>query len=137
MVGWATGRTACHENRELVAVLRSLWSTAAGRWMLRWSHVKGHSDHKWNDEVDTLATRGSEGEAVGFSGGQPLPELPEHVPLWGSCDRYAWTVDRIVCLRTSDCGDEFIISSYFGSSLRRGAVQFVAAGSCLPLRDWL
>ena len=44
-------------------------------------------------------------------------------------------MDRIVCLRTSDCGDEFIISSYFGSSLRRGAVQFVAAGSCLPLRD--
>jgi len=135
VVGWATGRTACHENRELVAVLRSLWSTAAGRWMLRWSHVKGHSGHKWNDDVDTLATRGSEGEAVGFSGGQPLPEPPEHVPLWGSCDRYAWTVDRIVCLRTSDCGDEFIISSYFGSSLRRGAVQFVAAGSCLPLRD--
>ena len=72
---------------------------------------------------------------MGFSGGQPLPEPPEHVPLWGGCDRYAWTVDRIVCLRISDRGDEFIISSYFGSSLHRGAVQFVAAGSCLPLRD--
>ena len=28
---------------------------------VRWLHVKGHSEHKWNDVVDNLATAGAEG----------------------------------------------------------------------------
>ena len=26
---------------------------------VKWSHVKGHSSHRWNDVVDDLATKGA------------------------------------------------------------------------------
>ena len=31
------------------------------RGKVKWLHVSGHSDHKWNDVVDSLATEGAEG----------------------------------------------------------------------------
>jgi ribonuclease HI len=51
------------KHQELTRVVRALYmylclyDRRGGR--VGWAHVKGHSDHKWNDLVDELATRGS------------------------------------------------------------------------------
>ena len=77
VMGWATGRTAAHANLELVSSLRAIYTQVAACWRLRWARVKGHSGHLWNDEADALATRGCQGEVLGFSCGQPVaPAVP-------------------------------------------------------------
>ena len=60
-MGIALGDVTPRENLELTRVVQTLYrcllETRGGN--VGWSHVKGHSDHKWNDLVDELATRGS------------------------------------------------------------------------------
>jgi ribonuclease HI len=59
---------------------------------VRWAHVKGHSDHKWNDVVDELATRGTNaGEHGGCGPGERWKQtridgnLIPHTPRY-ACD---------------------------------------------------
>ena len=56
------------KNKALAAVARAEWrrvyevkrKEGVGIWLL---HVKGHSDHRWNDVADDLAKRGLDGAA--------------------------------------------------------------------------
>jgi ribonuclease HI len=65
-MGAMTGRSAAHENAELARCVRGLWERLrerhGGRVTL--SHVKGHSQHIWNDRADALAERGRQGEII-------------------------------------------------------------------------
>ena len=60
-MGIALGDVTPRENLELSRVVQTLYRCLreARGGKVGWSHVKGHSGHKWNDLVDELATRGS------------------------------------------------------------------------------
>ena len=48
-------------NKALATWVRTLYHKllVKRKGNVKWSHVKGHSTHKWNDVVDELATRGT------------------------------------------------------------------------------
>ena len=67
----AMGTVAVRENHDIAAVVRSLYVALLKQRSNRvsWAHVKGHSEHVWNDVVDDLAKRGAScGE---YGGGVP------------------------------------------------------------------
>lgn len=53
----AQGQSASISNNDMTAVVRSLalWTEQLHGCKPRWFHVKGHSDHPWNDLADTIA----------------------------------------------------------------------------------
>lgn len=53
----AQGRCASLLNSDIAVVLRSLsvWLEQLAAHPIRWNHVKGHSDHPWNDLADAVA----------------------------------------------------------------------------------
>ena len=63
-MGAATGDITPRENVAMVRELRRLYALllacptcwASGR--VKWAHVKSHTEHKWNDRADALATLG-------------------------------------------------------------------------------
>ncbi len=59
-VGVLTGRVDAEENAELVEQVRTLLERlrAQRKGRVGWSHVRGHSKHKWNDRADALADEG-------------------------------------------------------------------------------
>ena len=56
------GRATLNKNRELGGLAIRLYKTLLRQrgGQVRWSHVKGHSEHKWNDVADQLADEGSQ-----------------------------------------------------------------------------
>ena len=134
VAGWALGTTRVRANAELAASVRSLWLQAAARWRLAWSHVRGHSGHRWNTLADELATRGCRGESEGFLAGVPPPEAPEPVPPVADRDRYVWLVRRTVtAVREAGTGDVVLLSEWPDRARLR--VLRVPAGGWLPLSD--
>mmetsp|Transcript_424 Transcript_424/g.800 ORF Transcript_424/g.800 Transcript_424/m.800 type:complete len:518 (+) Transcript_424:47-1600(+) len=51
-----------HKNQQLAASATSLVEEVRARRTLRLEHVKGHSNHAWNDHADRLANRGASGD---------------------------------------------------------------------------
>ena len=136
VVGWATGQTTAHANLELVSALRAIYTQVAACWRLRWAHVKGHSGHLWNDEADALATRGCQGEVLGFSCGQPVVPAAPPPPLISDTGRYMWLVSRMLTLSLSQAG-EACVSSSFVDRHRVGPREllYVPPGAMLPLQQ--
>ena len=136
VVGWATGQTTAHANLELVSALRAIYTQVAACWRLRWAHVKGHSGHLWNDEADALATRGCQGEVLGFSCGQPVVPAVPPPPLISDTGRYMWLVSRMLTLSLSQAG-EACVSSSFVDRHRVGPREllYVPPGAMLPLQQ--
>ena len=71
-----------HKAQELLAQVR------ATRREVRFLHVKGHSNHRWNDRADQLANRGATGlrsaEVGPVEGGveaAPIAVLPSKIRL--------------------------------------------------------
>ena len=65
------GTITVRENHDIAAVVRSLYVALLKQRSNRvsWAHVKGHSEHIWNDVVDELAKQGAScGE---YGGGVP------------------------------------------------------------------
>ena len=137
VIHWAMNTTQCQDasNQEVVACLRYLWKEVASRWTLRWSHVKGHSGHRWNVEADRLATAGMEGEAQGFSAGEPLDPTPEPVKI---CEahksRYIWLVSRQVAVSTCQQQGKVVVESCL-ANCSAPSVIYVPAGQYLPLEQ--
>ena len=59
--GVAEGIVHAKENIALAHVVHTLYKKLRSqrRGRVGWMHVKGHSKHKWNDVVDTLAVNGT------------------------------------------------------------------------------
>jgi len=58
----AIGDATLNKNKELGGLVIRLYKTLLRqrKGNVRWSHVKGHSKHKWNDVADKLADEGSQ-----------------------------------------------------------------------------
>ena len=58
----AIGDATLNKNKELGGLTIRLYKTLLRQrgGQVRWSHVKGHSEHKWNDVADQLADEGSQ-----------------------------------------------------------------------------
>ena len=66
-VGVLTGRVDAEENAELVEQVRTLLERlrAQRKGRVGWSHVRGHSKHKWNDRADAgTDLHGREGRLI-------------------------------------------------------------------------
>ena len=60
------GKWKTNKNHALVAEGKTLLARAqAGGRTVRFVHVKGHSNHEWNDRADALANRGATGQRSG------------------------------------------------------------------------
>jgi len=57
-----TGEYRAEKNKSLAAKARSLLQSARQHRKVRFEHVKGHSNNRWNDAADGLANRGAAGE---------------------------------------------------------------------------
>ena len=134
VVGWATGLTAARSNHELASNLKRIYLQASSLWRVRWSHVKGHSDHAWNDEADALAEEGCKGEMIGFSCGKAIRSSPEPPPLVTDTARYVWHVQRAVTMYFQAEKDEFVISSYFVNrhTLDSSTVEYLPPSHYIP-----
>ena len=132
---WAMGLVAPSEGSSaMAAVLRRLWKAVGARRPLRWSHVKGHSDHRWNDRADALADAGCRDDVQGFSAGQPVgPAVAFDVPVVATVGRYVWRVTRAVVVASDEGSGELVVSSYFVDTTVR--LVWVPPGSYLPLPD--
>ena len=134
VVDWATGLSAARTNHELVTNLRRLYTQASSLWRVRWSHVKGHSGHKWNDMADTLAEEGCKGEVLGFSGGKAIVPKPDPPPLATDIARYVWHVQRTVTVHFQADTDELVISSSFEDrhTLDPSTVEYLIPNQYIP-----
>jgi len=56
------GQYRAEKNQVLAAKARSLFQEVSSQRKVRFEHVKGHSNDKWNDAADALANRGAGGE---------------------------------------------------------------------------
>ena len=71
------GKWKTNMNIALVGKGKELLSRARARREVRFLHVKGHSNHVWNDTADALANRGAAGETCNQGRwGMPPPHLP-------------------------------------------------------------
>ena len=70
--------------RQLAERLRSLWQRLRAKHTVTWRHVKGHSDNKWNDYVDELATRGRQGDRGSNAAEWADDTIPTDTPDEGS-----------------------------------------------------
>ena len=57
-----TGEFRANDNKHLAATARALLKVVLEQRTVRFEHVKGHSNDRWNDEADDLADRGAKGE---------------------------------------------------------------------------
>ena len=137
VVGWATGSTVARNNPELVVNLRNIYKQVSKLWRIRWSHVKGHSEHTWNDVADELAEEGCKGEIIGFSCGKAVD--PEHTPppVVSEVARYVWHVQRTVTVHRHVSKDEMVICSSFSNRqlIDSQTVEFVGPNLWLPLQQ--
>jgi len=60
-LGICAGKMKPTANLELSRKVHRLYRDLVLKVNLRLSHVKGHSNHKWNDKADELANRGAKG----------------------------------------------------------------------------
>ena len=106
----ATGTVAVRENHDLAAVVRSLYLALLKQRSHRvsWAHVKGHSEHIWNDVVDELAKRGA--SCGNYGGGVPgarwsaAREDGDLWQLWRSGTTWATEGEMRVCLTWDEQG---------------------------------
>ena len=61
-MGVAIGDCRPKRNKALAAWVKSMYQKLLiqRKGNVKWSHVKGHSSHKWNDVVDELAMKGAD-----------------------------------------------------------------------------
>jgi ribonuclease HI len=57
-----TGEYRANENKHLAATARALLKLVMEQRTVRFEHVKGHSNDRWNDEADELANTGATGK---------------------------------------------------------------------------
>lgn len=78
----AQGIHKAHKNVQLSARSKQLLATARQRRAVRFLHVKGYSNHVWNDAADALANRGatSRRSAVGGDRSAPPPAMSAPSP---------------------------------------------------------
>ena len=69
----AQGIHKAHKNVQLSARSKQLLATARQRRAVRFLHVKGHSNHVWNDAADALANRGAIGQRSAVGGDRRVP----------------------------------------------------------------
>jgi ribonuclease HI len=91
----SNGTWTAHANQLLAKVVQALHTKCSKKRRIVYSHVKGHSNHMWNDEADRLANMGGRGESSSVTssvtGGsadenaeikcERKREAPEMVPL--------------------------------------------------------
>ena len=53
----ATGNWKAKANKELVGTVQKLWQEVSALRELKWSHVRAHRGHRWNERADHLANR--------------------------------------------------------------------------------
>ena len=51
------GLWRANSNKQLAAAVKSIYRTVKDARTVYFSHVKGHSNHKWNDAADKLANK--------------------------------------------------------------------------------
>ena len=52
------GLWKANSNKQLAAAVKQIYQTVKNARTVYFSHVKGHSNHKWNDAADKLANKG-------------------------------------------------------------------------------
>jgi ribonuclease HI len=57
----ANGTWTAHKNTKLAESVQALHKKCTKKRRIAFSHVKGHSNHMWNDEADRLANKGGTG----------------------------------------------------------------------------
>ena len=57
-----TGEFRAKDNKHLAATARALLKTVLEKRKVRFEHVEGHSNDRWNDKADELANIGAEGK---------------------------------------------------------------------------
>ena len=103
----ATGTAIPSANRALAATTHRLYTDlrSARQGKVAWAHVKGHSDHQWNELADSLAVEGARsGEHGGGTPGKEWRSVRADGDLWGQwesphatwgCEgRLTLTIDR-------------------------------------------
>lgn len=68
----ATGKHQAHKNVALARRSHKMLAEARKKRVVDFLHVKGHSNHQWNDAADALANRGATGLRSTSSGSLPL-----------------------------------------------------------------
>ena len=79
----AQGIHKAHKNVQLSARSKQLLATARQRRAVRFLHVKGHSNHVWNDAADALANRGATGQRSAAGGDRCAPPPAAPAPPQG------------------------------------------------------
>ena len=120
----ALGLSRAGNNLEMAAHARRLWRAVSDLCGLRHSHVRGHSNHYWNDCADYLADLGASGE-VGPQGGR-WDLAPWPTPLRADVDRWVARCSWRAVARVTDDAVRLTLSLSYIS------VHFAAAGSILP-----
>ena len=128
----ATGEARATVNIELARHARRVWGRVRARLggRLYVSHIYGHTGHKWNERVDTLAKQGSRGGVGGEGGpwGQAWP-WPRCFGWQSEVARWVVKVKRVVSARIVDGHVEI------RSDFAQARMQWVRAGGELPYED--
>ncbi len=77
--------TPARSNIELATEVNRLCTILITKRHITWRHIRGHSDHKWNDYMDRLADTGRGGfgdvSAQGGECGKTKPPEPKNPHL--------------------------------------------------------